>query len=215
MTCFSCKVEKKYASTSAIKNVSENRIFSPLFENYFHLISFVIIFSPHLLSISHEEHIIRQIKAWSFQMWKNLGHTKCKFRCNSALKFDYLFLTPCIYRFRSVALFTCFLEGKQYFYCDGVIYIAWYIVIYMTPSQHSITCYSNKGPQPHFFTVWYMIIFFMGRFNSLVLSERCLRELLWWALLKPSNLHLPVKGIYMKAGLACLARPPGKQYHAV
>jgi hypothetical protein len=51
----------------------------------------------HFLSIWHEEHIIQQLKAWSFRRWKNLVHTQYKFRYNSALKFDYLYFdTPCI-----------------------------------------------------------------------------------------------------------------------
>jgi hypothetical protein len=39
----------------------------------------------------HEEHIIGQIK--EYEIRKNLGHTQSNSdACNSALKFDYLFL---------------------------------------------------------------------------------------------------------------------------
>jgi hypothetical protein len=41
----------------------------------------------------HEEHIIQQLKAWSFRRRRNLVHTQSNSDNNTALKFDYLFYT--------------------------------------------------------------------------------------------------------------------------
>ena len=40
----------------------------------FWLTFFIGLVFAHFLSIWHEEDIIQQLKAWSFQMWKNLVH---------------------------------------------------------------------------------------------------------------------------------------------
>jgi hypothetical protein len=42
----------------------------------FWLTFFIGLVFAHLSSVSHEEHIIQQLKAWSFRIWKNLGQTR-------------------------------------------------------------------------------------------------------------------------------------------
>jgi hypothetical protein len=42
----------------------------------FWLTFFIGFVFAHFLSIWHEEDIIRQLKAWSFRIWKNLVHTQ-------------------------------------------------------------------------------------------------------------------------------------------
>ena len=55
-------------------------------------LSFIGFVFANLLSISHEVHIIRQIKSLIVpNMIKSQSYAE-QFRCNSALNFDYLFL---------------------------------------------------------------------------------------------------------------------------